>query len=102
MTNAQLEELRKQAQEAIDAIAAEEERRKRLAELGGGGSIDIDLTRVEKDLDALVINGNNQVKLLERLNAVGDQTYNKLEELSLKLAEVMAVGMPLLNGLKGA
>lgn len=88
-----LEELQRQAEELNKAIEEEKARQAALAE----GGVIIDMTEVERRLDAVVINGANAVKLLQRLNQVSDNIYLKLEELSLKLLEVMAIGMPLLQ-----
>ena len=52
---------------------------------------------METRLDVLNIHAGNQVKLLERLNQVADMTYKKLEEISLNLLQLMALGMPLLE-----
>jgi hypothetical protein len=88
---ANLDELKKQIEE-------EEARRAKLEAAGLTGlEMDIDLTAIEDRLSALVINGNNQVKLLERLNVVSDNIYAKLEELSLKLLQLAALGLPLLQ-----
>ena len=94
MTNDELNKLRQQVEDTLIAIDEEEKRRAQAAKNGG---VSLDTSEVELRLDALIIHGENQVQLLQRLNQVSDQIYNKLEELSLKLLEVIAVGMPLLQ-----
>jgi len=94
MTDKELDALKKQIEDAQKAIIAEEERRKKVAESGG---VDFDTSVIEEQLDDIIVNTSNEVKLLERLNQVSDMTYKKLEEISLNLLQLMSIGMPLLE-----
>lgn len=96
MTNAELEKLKKQIEDAQAAVLAEEERRKRAAELGVSG-VEIDTSKIESQLDDIIADEKQSVALLNRFNQVSDQIYAKLEKISLDLLRLMEAGMPLLE-----
>ena len=89
MTDAELNLLKKQ-------IADEEERRKKAA-LAADGNVVLDTSIIEAKLEVIITNLKNEVALLDKLNITSNNIYSKLEELSLKLLEALAIGMPLLQ-----
>lgn len=85
-----LDTLKEQLATIAKAIEDEEKR------IAAGGS-SLDTTIIERKMDDIVGFQKAEIQELKDLNIEADRTYAKLEELSLRLLNALALGMPLLE-----